>query len=81
MRASRLFALILLLPFSTSATSEDADDWKLIGGKTGIRIREREEQKDGQRRDGEAAEADIDGAQSAGIPEDGIDHAAQGGPQ
>jgi len=32
MRATRLFALILLLPFSASATSEDADDWKLIGG-------------------------------------------------
>ncbi len=31
MRATRLFALILLLPFSASATSDDADDWKLIG--------------------------------------------------
>ncbi len=32
MRATRLFALLLLLPLSASATSEEADDWKLIGG-------------------------------------------------
>ena len=31
MRATRLFAVILLLPFSAFA-AEDADDWKLIGG-------------------------------------------------
>lgn len=32
MRATRLFALVLLLPFCASAAPEDADDWKLIGG-------------------------------------------------
>jgi hypothetical protein len=32
MRATRLFALILLLPLSATASSEDLDDWKLIGG-------------------------------------------------
>lgn len=32
MRAIRLFALLLLLPLTASAASEDADDWKLIGG-------------------------------------------------
>lgn len=32
MRATRLFVLLVLLPLSASATSEDADDWKLIGG-------------------------------------------------
>jgi len=32
MRAIRLFISLLLLPLSASAASEDADDWKLIGG-------------------------------------------------
>ena len=32
MRAIRLFAVLFLLPMSASATSEDANDWKLIGG-------------------------------------------------
>ena len=32
MRAIRLFAALLLLPLSASASSEDAEDWKLIGG-------------------------------------------------
>ena len=32
MRASRLFAVLLLLPFSACAASDDADDWKMIGG-------------------------------------------------
>ena len=32
MRAARLLLIVLLLPFSASAASEDADDWKLIGG-------------------------------------------------
>jgi hypothetical protein len=32
MRATRLLVLLVLLPLSASATSEDADDWKLIGG-------------------------------------------------
>lgn len=32
MRATRLFALLLLLPLSASAASEEAEDWKLIGG-------------------------------------------------
>ena len=32
MRATRLFAVLLLLPLSASAASDDADDWKLIGG-------------------------------------------------
>jgi hypothetical protein len=32
MRAARLLVVIFLLPLSASATSEDADDWKLIGG-------------------------------------------------
>jgi hypothetical protein len=32
MRATRLFALLVLLPLSVSAASEDAEDWKLIGG-------------------------------------------------
>lgn len=32
MRAARLLVVIVLLPLSASATSEDADDWKLIGG-------------------------------------------------
>ena len=31
MRAARLFIALLLLPLSASATSEDAEDWKLIG--------------------------------------------------
>jgi len=32
MRATRLLAVLLLLPISASAASDDADDWKLIGG-------------------------------------------------
>ncbi len=32
MRVIRLLAVVLLLPLSASAASEDADDWKLIGG-------------------------------------------------
>jgi hypothetical protein len=32
MRAARLLVVLFLLPFSASAASEDADDWKLIGG-------------------------------------------------
>lgn len=32
MRAARLLVVIFLLPLSASATSEDAGDWKLIGG-------------------------------------------------
>lgn len=32
MRAARLFAVLLLLPLSAAAVSEDADDWRLIGG-------------------------------------------------
>lgn len=32
MRVTRLFALLLLLPLSASASSEEADEWKLIGG-------------------------------------------------
>ena len=32
MRAARLLFIVLLLPLSASAASEDADDWKLIGG-------------------------------------------------
>ncbi len=32
MRAIRLYAVLLLLPFSAAASSEDAEDWKLIGG-------------------------------------------------
>ena len=32
MRATRLFAVLLLLPFSAAAASDDADDWKMIGG-------------------------------------------------
>lgn len=32
MRAIRLSAVLLLLPLSASAATEDADDWKLIGG-------------------------------------------------
>jgi len=32
MRATRLFALLVLLPLSVSAASEDAEDWRLIGG-------------------------------------------------
>ena len=32
MRSTRLFALLLLLPLTVSATSEEADDWKFIGG-------------------------------------------------
>ena len=32
MRVARLFVVFLLLPLPASAASEDADDWKLIGG-------------------------------------------------
>jgi hypothetical protein len=32
MRVARLFVVFLLLPLSASAASEDAEDWKLIGG-------------------------------------------------
>jgi len=32
MRIGRLFVVLLLLPLSASAASEDAEDWKLIGG-------------------------------------------------
>jgi hypothetical protein len=32
MRAARLLAALLLLPLSAAAVSEDADDWRLIGG-------------------------------------------------
>ncbi len=32
MRAIRLFVAFLLLPLPASAATEDADDWKLIGG-------------------------------------------------
>ena len=32
MRATRLFVVLVLLPLSASATSEDADDWRHIGG-------------------------------------------------
>jgi len=32
MRAIRLFAVLVLLPLSASAATEDAEDWKLIGG-------------------------------------------------
>lgn len=32
MRLARLFALLVLLPASVSAASEEAEDWKLIGG-------------------------------------------------
>jgi len=32
MRVARLLVVVLLLPLSASAASEDADDWKLIGG-------------------------------------------------
>jgi hypothetical protein len=32
MRSARLLAVLLLLPVSASAASEDTDDWKLIGG-------------------------------------------------
>ena len=32
MRATRLFVVLVLLPLSASAASEDAEDWKLIGG-------------------------------------------------
>ena len=32
MHAVRLFAVLALLPLSASAATEDADDWKLIGG-------------------------------------------------
>jgi hypothetical protein len=32
MRATRLFAVLVLLPLSVSAASEEADDWKFIGG-------------------------------------------------
>jgi hypothetical protein len=32
MRVARLFALLVLLPLSVSAATEDAEDWKLIGG-------------------------------------------------
>ena len=32
MRAARLFTVFFLLPLSVSAASEDAEDWKLIGG-------------------------------------------------
>ena len=32
MQATRLFAVLVLMPLSVSAASEDAEDWKLIGG-------------------------------------------------
>ena len=32
MRVTRLFAVLLMLPLSASASSEDAEDWRLIGG-------------------------------------------------
>jgi len=32
MRATRLFALLVLLPLSASAATDESDDWKLIGG-------------------------------------------------
>lgn len=32
MRAARLFTLLLFLPLPAAAATEDADDWKLIGG-------------------------------------------------
>ena len=32
MRATRLFAVLLLLPLCAFAASEDVDDWKMIGG-------------------------------------------------
>ena len=32
MRAARLLLILVLLPLPASAASEDADDWKLIGG-------------------------------------------------
>jgi hypothetical protein len=32
MRVTRQFVLLVLLPLSASAASEDADDWKFIGG-------------------------------------------------
>jgi hypothetical protein len=32
MRATRLFAVLVLMPFSAFAATEDADDWKLVGG-------------------------------------------------
>jgi hypothetical protein len=32
MRAIRLFVVLAMLPLSVSAASEDAEDWKLIGG-------------------------------------------------
>ena len=32
MRASRVFAVLVLMPFPVFASTEDADDWKLIGG-------------------------------------------------
>ena len=32
MRATRLLFVLLLLPLSASSATEDADDWKLIGG-------------------------------------------------
>ena len=32
MRVTRLLAVLLLLPLSASASSEDAEDWRLIGG-------------------------------------------------
>jgi len=32
MRAARLFAVIVMLPLSVSAASDDAEDWMLIGG-------------------------------------------------
>lgn len=32
MRAARLLLILFLLPLSASAVSEDAEDWKLIGG-------------------------------------------------
>jgi len=32
MRATRLFAVLVFLPLSVSAATDDADDWKFIGG-------------------------------------------------
>ena len=32
MRAVRLFLVLALLPLSASAASEDAEDWKFVGG-------------------------------------------------
>jgi hypothetical protein len=32
MRTARLFAVLLFLPLNAAASSEDADDWRVIGG-------------------------------------------------